>query len=100
MTRGYNQTMPAAVPPLPEVPAPAPPFGLDKRQLIGLGLGLVCVGVLIGFKLGAGAEPLIIDRPVERTVFRDRPCADCAEKKAQAVEPQQSVPGDSSVPED
>jgi hypothetical protein len=82
-------------------PVPAKPFGLDQRQLIGLGLGLLCVGVLIGFKLGTGAEPLIVDRPVDRVVFKSAPCADCQEKARNLnTEPQQSVPGDSSIPED
>lgn len=107
--------MPADVPPLPPAPS-AKPFSFDQRQLIGLGLGLLCIGVLIGFKLGMGSEPLVVDRPVDRVVFRNAPCADCAEKRGEAIsdlvhetraerradntEPQQSVPGDSSIPED
>ncbi len=84
-------------------PTPVLPFGLDKRQLIGLGLGLLCIGVLIGFKIGSGGEPLVIERPVDRTVFKSAPCAECAERAREnhpTGGPIDSVPGDSSVPED
>jgi len=74
-------------------------WNIDKRQAIGAAIGLVCIGLLIGFKLASG-EPLVIERPV----FTKVPCADCAEREVQAsrakTEPQQSVPGDSSIPDD
>lgn len=96
-------TMPQA----PTVPAPAVPKGwdLDTHQAIGIGLGLVCLGLIIGFKLAGGMPPL--EQPAERIIWRDRPapCADCAEKKSRAEHPtatesQQFVPGDSSIPDD
>jgi hypothetical protein len=92
--------MPAA--PVPPVPTPAKGWEIDKRQAIGAGLGLLCLGLIIGFRI-AGGEPLVIEKPVDRVVFRSAPCADCAEKARQrhpTYDPQQSVPGDSSIPDD
>lgn len=87
--------------PVEAVPEVITPKGwtLDKRQAIGAALGLLCLGIIIGFRLGSGAEPLVIEKPV----FVEKPCADCEERSRAAhptVEPQQSVPGDSSIPED
>ena len=91
--------------PVESVPEIVTPKGwtIDKRQAIGAALGLVCLGIIVGFKLGSGSEPMVLERPV----FVEKPCADCEEEKAQArgrhptsIDPQQSVPGDSSVPED
>jgi hypothetical protein len=89
----------APIPPLPQVPKG---WEIDKRQAIGLAIGLLGLGIMIGFRLGAGAEPMIVDRPVDRIVYKPGPCADCDEKAAapEPAQPQQSVPGDSSVPED
>jgi hypothetical protein len=88
--------MPAAA--VPSVPTLPKGFDLDKRQAIGIAIGLFGLGIMIGFRLGAGAEPLIVDRPVDRIVYKPGPCADCAEKSA-TTEPQQSVPGDGSTPD-
>lgn len=90
--------------PVPPAPTPAKGWDIDKRQAVGIALGLVCLGLIIGFKL-AGGEPLVIEKPVDRVIIKQGPCADCAEKDIQAERhtehpPQQSVPGDSSVPED
>jgi hypothetical protein len=85
---------------VPEVQVPAG-WTIDKRQAVGIAVGLVCLGILVGFRLGAGSEPLVVDRPVERTVFVKQPCADCEEKAAAAgAEPHHAVPGDSSIPSD
>ena len=92
---------------MPDTPVPAAPKGwdIDKRQAIGIALGLLCLGIIVGFKLAGGVPP--IETPVDRVVFRSAPCADCAEKTIQAeraaptfAEPQEAVPGDSSIPED
>lgn len=93
------KAMPAA--PVPPVPTPTKGWDIDKRQAIGIALGLLGLGLIIGFRL-AGGEPLIIEKPVDRVLIKQAPCAECAEKAVQAQrdEPQQSVPGDSSVPED
>lgn len=97
------KAMPAA--PVPPVPTPAKGWDIDKRQAIGIALGLLGLGLIIGFRL-AGGEPLIIEKPVDRVLIKQAPCAQCAEKAEQEHirlrhdEPQQSVPGDSSVPED
>lgn len=95
-----------AATPAPPVPAGPNGFDIDKRQAIGIALGLLCLGLIIGFRL-AGGEPLIIEKPVDRVIIKEAPCADCAEKKAPPAaepwrtnEPHQSVPGDSSIPED
>jgi hypothetical protein len=93
--------MPTA--PIPPVPAAPKGWEIDKRQAIGLAIGLLGLGLIIGFRLGAGAEPMIVDRPVDRVVYRETPCADCEEKAKErhpTFDPQQSVPGDSSIPED
>ena len=88
---------------MPAAPLPVSTKGitLDKRQAIGAALGLLCIGILLGFKLGSG-EPLVIEKPI--FVERPGPCADCAEKAIQAArvatEPQHATPGDSSVPPD
>lgn len=93
--------MPTAVPD-PTPGALPKSFNLDVRQVMGAGLGLLCLGILIGFKIGHGTEPLVIEKPV----FKATPCADCAEKAIQAERsahpstPQWAVPGDSSVPGD
>ena len=99
---GRLAPMVASVPP---VPAPAPSgWTIDKRQAIGAAIGLVCIGILIGFKIGTDGEPLVVER--ERTVFTQRPCADCDERaeaesrRSHPTSGEQSVPGDSSVPED
>lgn len=69
--------MPTAVP----EPAKAT-LDLDRRTAIGIGVALVCLGIIVGFKL-AGGEPLVIDRPVYTPVPTAVPCAECAEKKIQ-----------------
>lgn len=85
---------------MPEaLPEPSVPAGwtIDKRQVIGAALGLLCLGIIIGFKLGAGADPLVIEKPV----FTEKPCAECAENaKVEKPDAEQAVPGDSSVPGD
>lgn len=82
---------------LPEPPAPSG-WTIDKRQVIGAALGLLCLGIIIGFRLGAGSEPLVIEKPL----FVEKPCAECEEKSRaeHPSAPQHVVPGDSSVPED
>lgn len=88
------------MPELPEIPAPTG-WTLEKRQVIGAALGLLCIGILIGFKLGAGSEPLVIEKPI--FVKQPGPCADCEERSRAnhpTAGPVDSVPGDSSVPED
>lgn len=105
---------------MPANPSPAPPtlvppaagrsFSFDTRTVIGAGAGLICLGLLIGFRIGHGTEPMV----TERTVFRDKPhadCADCAERKLKAARAmgytvtdtettgvEHSTPGDSSIP--
>jgi hypothetical protein len=110
---------------MPVTAAPAPRtsvISIDKRQAAGAVLGLVCLGILVGFKLGSG-EPLVIEKPliVERRV----PCAKCSERDQAVKSPWtgvtstsggtgagtiaqgggtagsvESTPGDSSVPDD
>lgn len=87
------------MPELPEIPVPTG-WTFEKRQVVGAALGLLCIGILIGFKLGTGSEPLVIEKPV---FGKAAPCADC-EERARANHPTagpvESVPGDSSIPED
>ncbi len=92
--------MPTVVPdPLPVLPTT---WTLDKRQVVGAALGLVCLGIIIGFRFATDGEPLVVERSVP--VFTKAPCADC-EERAKANHPSatggvEAVPGDSSVPED
>lgn len=99
-----------------EIQTPAPAgWTFDKRQAIGIGLGLLCLGVLIGAKLAAGSPAVERTIPIPVQV----PCRDCAERAIQAerakdggqtehrhppaehVDPiEHVVPGDSSVPDD
>jgi hypothetical protein len=92
--------MPISVDGIPEVAVPKG-WTFDKRQVIGAALGLLCIGILVGFKLGTGSEPLVIEKPI--FVKSGAPCADCEERAREshpATGPVDSVPGDSSVPED
>jgi hypothetical protein len=99
------------VPPAPEITAKVPrTFTFDTRSIVGAALGLVCLGLIIGSKMGKG-----MPNEVRVAVPVATPCAECEEKKIQAARaavrdetaPQQineqivqhAVPGDSSVPD-
>lgn len=92
------------MPTAPQVPAPEPKipkgFTLDTRMIVSAGLGLLCLGIIIGFKIRGGV-PDLIETP-ERTIYKSAPCADCEEKRIKAEravgEPEHSTPGDSSIP--
>jgi hypothetical protein len=94
-------------------PPPAGPatFELDRRLGLALGLGLVGLGLLIGFRL-AGGVPQIIEIPQPfATTSSPVPCADCAERAIQEERQtpmpvwgaivdstEHATPGDSSIP--
>ena len=97
--------MPAPV----EIKTPDPSsWTLDRRQAIGLALGLFVIGFMLGAKI-AGGMPNVVEVPVP---VKAAPCADCAERAIQEARrastgerveerhaPEFTVPGDSSVPE-
>jgi hypothetical protein len=97
--------MPTATVPPPPAPGPLTrTHTFDTRTIVGAGLGLLCLGLIIGFKLAAGMPPL--EQPIaDQIILRQGPCPECAEKKIRAAraepepEAHQAVPGDSSVPE-
>ena len=60
----------APAPPPAAAPLPGILAKLDTRTAIGIGLGLLCVGVLVGFRIGHGTEPLIVEKPVMVKVGR------------------------------
>lgn len=81
------------MPPNPVVAGQVPKAAVDKRLLIGVGVMALCLGILVGFKLADG-EPLVIEKPV----FVEKDCVDCAERRIKAERETVDLPGDNSVP--
>lgn len=79
------------------------PRTFDTRAMVALGIGALGLGVILGFKLAAGAEPFVVREGIPVEV--NRPCADCAERalkdaRAASSRPaEDSTPGDSSIPD-
>jgi hypothetical protein len=105
--RGIIGTM-AQTPDVPTLEAPEGfSFNLDLRKAAALGLGLLGLGIIIGFRVRGGV-PDVLEVPTERGapyVVRTGPCPECAEKAIQAeraaatTAPQpEPTPGDSSIP--
>jgi hypothetical protein len=71
-------TMPNAPEPAPAAPGIlAAKFTLDARTIATIGLGLLGLGLVLGFKI-RGSVPDVVQIPA-----KPAPCADCAEKAIQ-----------------
>lgn len=87
--------MPAAAAPQPSPPLRVPPLSgtwtIEQRRFLGLVVGALCVGVIVGARLGRGSIPPL-DELEQRVIVKQGPCADCAEREIQAQRARQTVP--------
>lgn len=88
-------TTPAPQIPLPRTPPLSGTWTLEKRQVAGVALGLFCLGIIIGARIGRGSVPMVEGGPM---VVKSGPCPDCAERTIQQARARQSVPGHAPPP--
>ena len=77
--------MPATPAPTP-MPAPAGRFDwgtwtIEKRQILGAALGLLCVGIIIGARIGRSTDRLLEEAAQQPWRLDKAPCADCEERR-------------------
>lgn len=99
-------------PKVPSEPTTAPggvlggTWTAERRVLLGAGLGLLCLGIIFGFRMAKGGQALIEEaRRTEGLAFPPKvgPCADCAEREIQrqraaARQPDRPLPGNVPPP--
>jgi hypothetical protein len=80
--------MPTAPTPDPVIPAGilSTKLSVEAKTALSIGLGLLCLGIVVGFKIRGGVPDVLeIPSPAARAprVLEPAPCVDCAEKRVQ-----------------